>query len=160
MAMSQNTLKSEFTGMGLYGTEVDAIDAWTLAWSKYFEDAETNGIPVEVTALLSAESAMRSALVGMSQFGQGAAKIQAGIIAWWGAIAAAPITFFPGAILVTPPPGLGGIAAALAVVFASNIAGSVSKEDAYSAIAGALHPLNLGGTATFPGAPPPVFPIL
>ena len=161
MAMSQTTLKDEMVAMGLFGTEAEAIDTWTAAWSAYFADAETNGIPVEAAALPTAEAAMAAALAGMSASGAGAQKIQDGVTAWWGAMVAAPAAFFPAAILITAPPGLSGIKNALQSAFDSNTSGEVTEEAAYNAIAGVLHPANLGGIATFPGAPtPPTFPIL
>lgn len=161
MAMSQTTLKDEMVAMGLFGTEADAIDTWTAAWSAYFADAETNGIPVTPASLPTAESAMAGALAGMSASGAGAQKIQDGITAWWGAVAAVPADFFTGSILITPPPGLSGIKDALQTKFDENRDGKVTEDAAYNAIAGVLHPANLGGIATFPGAPtPPTFPIL
>jgi len=160
MTMSQSTLKDELAAMVLYESETDAIDAWTAAWSGYFSDAETNGIPVSPAALPTAEAAMKTGLAGMSVSGQGAQKIQDGITAWWNVIVAAPAVFFAGSIAVAPPPGLSGIASALQSVFDSNREGEVTKDQAYTAVAGVLHPANLGGTATFPGSPPPTFPIL
>ena len=160
MTMSQATLKTELVNMDLYGEESLAVAAWAAAWSTYFADAETNGIPIESAALPAAEAAMASALLGMSGSGAGAGKIQAGIQAWWGAMVAAPTAFFPACILIVPPAGLSGIEAALQPVFDSNTSGGVSEDAAYNAVAGVFHSANLGGEATFPGAPPPVFPIL
>lgn len=158
MAMLQATLKTELVAMELYAVEVDAVSALAAAWSTFFSDAETNGIPILPAALGTAETAMIVALTGMSATGAGAAKIQDGITAWWGVIVAAPASFWPGCILVTPPPTLSGIAAALEAVFVANTSGSLSEEDAYNAIAGVLYPNNLGGIATFPPSLP--FPIL
>lgn len=160
MTMLQATLKSELVNMDLYGDEAQAVVAWAAAWSAYFADAETNGIPIESAALPTAETAMAADLLGISASGAGAGKIQAGIQAWWGAIVATPSAFWPGCILVTPPPGLSGIATALQSAFDANTSGGVTEDAAYNAIAGVLHPANLGGEATFPGLPPPVFPIL
>lgn len=158
MSMAQAILKSELVALGLYGVEAQAVAAWSGTWSAYFADAETNGIPIVPAALPAAEAAMAAALVGMSI--DGADKIQAGIQAWWNTMVAAPALFWVGCILIAPPSGLSGISAALQISFDANISGQVTKEAAYDAIAGVLHPANLGGTATFPGAPPPVFPIL
>lgn len=158
MSMSQATLKTELVAMDLYGQEAQAVVAWAAAWSAYFADAETNSIPINPLALPTAEAALASALLGMSGSGAGAGKIQAGIQAWWGAMVAAPSTFWTGCTLITPPPGLSGIAAALQPVFDSNTSGGVTEDAAYNAIAGVFHPANLGGKATFPG--PLEFPIL
>jgi hypothetical protein len=160
MARSQTTLKDELVAMGLFGDEADAIDAWTAAWSAYFEDAETNGIPVTPAALPSAEAQMDTAMAGMSEEDKGAQRIQDGITAWWSAMTAAPASFFSGCIAISPPPGLPGIASALQSAFDSNRDGEVTAEQAYQAISAVLHPANVGGQATFPGAPPLVFPIL
>lgn len=156
--MVQATLKDEFVTMDLYSDEASAIDAWATAWSNYFSDAETNGIPIQAAALPTAKAAMVAAMVGLSSSGAGAAKIQAGIQAWWSAIVSSPAAFWPGCTGITPPPGVSSIAAALGSVFASNTSGALSEEDAYNAVAGVLHPNNLGGLAAFPG--PLSFPIL
>lgn len=156
MSMAQAILKSELVALGLYGVEAQAVAAWSGAWSAYFADAETNGIPIVPAALPAAEAAMAAALVGMSV--DGADKIQAGIQAWWNTMVAAPASFWVGCILIAPPPGLPGISAALQAAFDANISGQVTKDAAYDAIAGVLHPANLGGAATFPG--PLAFPIL
>ena len=160
MTLSQATLKSEMVAMDLYGNEAQAVVAWAAAWSAYFADAETNSIPIEPAALPTAEAAMAAALLGMSASDAGAGKIQAGIQAWWGAMVAAPSAFWPGCTAIAPPPGLSGIATALQSAFDSNTSGGVTEDAAYDAITGVLHPVNLGGQATFPGAPPLVFPIL
>jgi len=154
--MSQSVLKDELVELGLYDNESDAVSAWAQAFRGYFENAETNSIPIITAGLDVPQSAMAGAMVGLST--DGAAKIQAGITQWWATLALAPSTYWATATVITPPPGLSGIATVLQAVFSSNISTSASKTDAMNAIAGVLHTNNLGGTATFPGQAP--FPIL
>jgi len=147
-----NTLKSELLSLELFNTEASAISAWANAFRIYFEDAESNLIPISVPALGTPEAAMKGAMTGLST--AGASAIQAGIVAFWGSLTAAPATYFAAATVITPPPGLSGIATALQAIFDTNISSRASKEEAMAAIAGVIHPANLGGTATFPAIPP------
>jgi hypothetical protein len=78
----------------------------------------------------------------------GPAAIQAGIVAFWGAII--PATAWTGVTAITPPPPLAGLVASLTLVFAANVAGKKSKDDSMTAIANAIHTANLGGIAAWP----------
>lgn len=151
--MSAASLSSELASMSLFGTELEACQAWGDAFETYFSSATSAPVlNVPVTGLATAKAAMVSGLTGLST--AGAAALTSGVTAFWAALVATPATYFPTAILLTPPPGLAGLTASLTSVFAANIAGSLSKEDAMDAIATAIHTVNLGGTVTFPGAPP------
>lgn len=154
--MTAAKLKTELQNLTPTGTEAAAASTLATGWDTYFADSASNGVPY--SGAPGPKSAMQSALSGMSASGAGAAKIQAAVTAYWTAIVGAPAVAFPGATLVTPPATLSTIAAALAPVFASNVSGGVSLSTAAQNVANALHPLNLGGTATFPG--PVVAPIL
>lgn len=153
--MSATTLKDELLAMGLFDNEPEAIQGWAAAFRTYFEDAVAGAVPVETSALDAPESAMAGAMTGLST--SGASAIQAGVIAFWAALVAAPAVYFVGATLITPPLGLSGLAAALTTVFANNTATKASASTAYAAISGANNAANTGGTATFPG--PVVEPI-
>src|SRR5512140_327970 len=120
-------LKNELMNLGLYDNEAAACQTLADAFSNYFADAMSNGVPIAAGALPAAKAAMAAALVGMSVSGAGAAKIQAGIIAYWGAVI--PAVAWPTTLLITPPPGLGTIAASLTAIFAANVAGQKSKSD-------------------------------
>jgi hypothetical protein len=157
MAMSQSILAAELD-VEIQNTETlaEAINAWAAAWKTYFTDAESNSVPILTPILDTAEAAMA---VAMPSLGVDAgAALTSGVTAWWATLVASPPLTFTACTAITPPAGLAGIAAALTPVFISNRDGELSKADALNAIASALHPLNLGGTATFPG--PIVAPIL
>lgn len=153
MAMSDSTLADELKAMPLFDNEPGAAAAWSAAFDTYFQDAEAGaGGPVIPDGLSACKSAMEGALSGMSQSGQGAAKIQAGIVAYWGAIV--PASAWAACTGVTPPPGLSGLAAALASVFVANTSPSMTKDQAMEAIAAAIHAINIvGGIAVFPAPP-------
>lgn len=153
MTMSQGTLKDELVGMGLFGEEAPAIAAWAAAFRAYMADAEAplGGVPINTAALGAPETAMAGAMAGLSNAGQAAAKIAAGITAFWGAMAASPAVYFTGATAITPPAALTGLAAALAATFAANVSSEASASEAYDAIATDIDTANTGGTATFPG---------
>jgi len=151
------TLKTNLLAMGLFGTELDAVNAWVDAWTAYFEDAESNAITIVPAALDPAKVAMVGAMSGLSVAGSSA--IQSGVVAFWGAII--PATAWPTVTAIVPPSGLSGLAASLDSVFAANIAGEKSAADSYDAIASAMHTVNLGGTAAWPPPPGPgVQPII
>jgi hypothetical protein len=150
MAMTSAKLKDGLIALGLYSHEADAIEAWASAWNDYCAEAASNSLTMLPAALVPAKEAMMAAMVGLKV--TGSASLQAGIIAWWGALP--PAGTFTGATAITPPPTLSGIAAALSPVFLSNR--GKSKADAVQAVADVLHTQNLGGQATFP---PPVGPM-
>lgn len=140
-------------------TEPPARAAWALAWTTYFYDATSNGIPIPSDALNAAKAGLESGLTGFSASGQGALKIQMGLTVFWSVLSASPPAIFPGAIAITPPSGLATIPAALAAVFVINASPGITKAQALQNIANALHSAaGLGGTGTFP--PSVIFPIL
>jgi hypothetical protein len=141
----------------LPGTEAAAIEAWAEAFATYFEGATANGVPATPAALhAAAKTAMKGAMSGLST--AGATAIQAGVVAFWGALVAAPPTYFTAALALSAAPGLSGLAPALAGVFETNQSSGASQDTALGAIATAIHALQTGGTVTFP--PSVVFPLL
>jgi len=156
MAMSSATLKAELVALNLYEDEGDAIAGWSAAFKTYFLDAACNGIPVTPAALVPCEAAMKGAMIGLSL--TGAVAIQAGIVAFWGALI--PAVAFPPAISLIPPPALAGISTALIPVFLASTTGKLGTDPAMEAISTVIHANNLGGTAAFIGPPPLVAPIL
>jgi hypothetical protein len=93
---------------------------------------------------------MATGMTGMSSAGAGAVAIQTGITSFWTTIVGTPAAIFAASVLITPPPTLAAIAAALVPVFAANVA--LAKTPALNAIAAVLHASGgIGGTATFPG---------
>lgn len=146
MAMSQSMLSTQLQNMVPVNNEPAAITNFVNAWKTYFA-ASAAGAASYVSSPAHA-SAMSAAMVGMSAPGAGAAKIQAGIIAWWASVVATGPATYPGSTVVVAPTLITGIAALLTPVFASNTSGSLSLAAACNAIAAVLHVNNLGGTAT------------
>jgi hypothetical protein len=156
MVLAATTLGDELKSMALFGNESDAISAWAASYREYFEGATANGVTVLSAALVAPEAAMIGAMTGLST--GGALSIQAGIVAFWTALALLPAAAWPTSILITPPPLLAGIAAALEPVFLANTTGGLSKDASMSAIATAIHTNSLTGSVTWPG--PSAFPVL
>lgn len=148
MAMLSATLKSELLALGLYDNEPDAISACATAFDNYFQDAESNGIPVTPGSTATAKAAMAAAMTGLST--AGAAALAAAIAAYWTTLASTPGVIFVGATAITPPVLLVNIQTDLEAVFAVNTSTSASKDKAMGNISKVLHVDNQGGTATFP----------
>jgi len=143
-------------------TEAEAIANFVSAWDAYFAGASVNGVPATPGSYAAGLAAMQGAMTGLSAPNGGSVAIQAGITAFWSAIAGlatgiwltAPVVLVPP---IVPPPGLGGISAALTSVFTSNTSGSVDLATAANNVAAALH--SSGGLgALVPGSVPPAPP--
>lgn len=152
MAMSAATLSTQLQALTPTLLEATAITRLVTAWKTYFAASLAGAVAYVPNA--AHDSAMASALVGMSAPGAGAAKIQAGIVAWWGSVVATGPATYPSATAVVAPVLITGIAALLTPVFASNTAGALSLVASCNAVATVLHTNNLGGIATLPPAVP------
>ena len=143
MPLLPNTLASGLESMTPTGEEQPAIAAFANAWSTYFAGASASGVPAVPGSFEPGIAAMQTAMVGFSAPFAGAPGIQAGITAFWGAIAtlASAIWVVPAVVLaaVTPPPGLGVIATDLLALFPLNLNANLSLHDAATAIAAKLH---------------------
>ena len=137
-----------------FDNEPDARLAWANAYYDYWVGGAANGVPNDAPTTM--RDAMESAMTGLSTTGP--AAIQAGIVALWTAAVGSFAVVFPGSIAMTPPPGITGLAALLAPVFAANAVPGVTQTQALTNIATVIHTASLGGTATFP--PAVVSPIL
>lgn len=144
--LSSSKLANELGNIGLQSTEAGARAAWAAGFAAYFEDAQSNAVPVVAAGLPVAQAAMEAALTGLSLDGPGA--LQAGLLAFWGALVTP--TCWPTATAVTPPPALAGAAAALQVVFLANTSGALPAAMALAAVASALHTVNQGGLVAWP----------
>lgn len=136
--------------------EASTITAWTAMWATYFAAALAGSGPgvlftANASPINTAKAAMAAAMSGMCASGAAAAKIQAGIIAWWGALAASPGSYFTGASSITAPAGLTGIAAGLPALFDLNKL-ETTKAPACDRIATFFHDQNAGGSADISGA--------
>lgn len=152
MALSEPTLKTLLLTLPLSNVEAVAIEAWSEAFTTYFEDAVSTptNIPVIVAALRNPTTgpkvAMKAALTGQLKTG-GAAALQLGIQAFWSVINVAPSLFFASAIPPSlPPPGLLALGAALAITGASNTLQALAKDPAVGNIAADIHAAQSGGT--------------
>jgi hypothetical protein len=160
MALVQNTLANGLANMAPTSSEATAIQNFADAWDTYFQGASVAGVPCAGGTTSAAKSAMIGAMTGLSV--TGAAAMQAGVTAYWGAITPSAATVWvvpPNTVpSATPPPGLGGLSALLLAVFASNAADPTKTiSQAASAIAAVLHTNGgLGGIAVV--QPPPVAP--
>lgn len=162
MALSDTTLSDGLEALVPADAEADAIQAIVDAWDAYFGQAAVGAATAVPGSYAAGLTAMQGALAGLSADGAGAAKLAAGVTAFWSAIAALPTSIWITAPVVlvppiTPPPGLGALTAALAAAFASNAAASASLADSAAAVAGSLH--TSGGLgALVPGSVPPAPP--
>ena len=167
MALSQAKLALVFQGPPV-ATEPEVIDVLASRFLDFFLDSTVAGSPALSGPLAPAELAFRAAAVGLSQPGQSASRVQAAISAFWtAALAVAPTVWvtippiLPGSAL--PPPGLGGVSAALSSVFAVNLASNADLATASANAAAAVMPTQLGATVTLSPPPPggtPGVPVL
>ncbi len=157
MALAAATLKTGLAAMAPTMSEATAINNFVSAWNTYFSAASAGGVvPVTPGSLTPALGLMQTALSGMSASGAGAAKIQAGILAFWGGVASAAAAIWPTATTINPPTGpagVTGLASALTSVFSANQSGNLSLNDAAQAIATAIHGTQSGCMAVFPPLP-------
>lgn len=161
MPLTSATLAGGLETLALTTEEPDVIDGLVAAWADYFAEATVSGATTVPGSFEAGLTAMRGALVGVSQPNAGAAVIAAGVSAFWTAILASPTTIWVTAPIVlvppiVPPVGLAGLAAALQAVAPTNTAAELSLADAAAAVAGVIHTANVGGLV--PGSVPPTVP--
>lgn len=153
MAMSTSTLATQLQSLTpTTANETTVIAAFVAAWVAYFSASAAGAVAYVHSA--AHDAAMKAAMTGLSAPNGGAIAIQAGIVAWWGSVVSTFAATYPSATAVAPPPTISTIAASLAPVLVANTAGSSSLAASCTAIAGVIHPLNLGGIATLPPAVP------
>lgn len=162
MAFVQATLTDNLKSMAPVGTEAEGISNFATAFDSYFRLSTVKGITCSGSTA-ACKSALQAALTGISS-GGGSAKITAGITAYWTAACAAAVTIWvivPPIAIMTPPPGLAGLTAAIEAAAQANISGGLSLDDSAASIAAAIHPLMLGALATDMTVPVPVvLPVL
>ncbi len=151
MALVEATLSTEL--QAVVPTLGSGATALAQAYANYMAGA-TALTPILAPALPAAVTAMAGAMTfsAGASAAAGAAVLAAGVAAFWAAMNAPAASYFASATLVTPPPALAGLAAALAPIMTANAASGVTLEDASDALAAALHTASLGGTATTPVA--------
>ncbi len=162
MALSQSTLSSGIAAMSPTLTEADAIQSFVTAWDNYFAGSSVAGIAATPGSYAAGLAALQAGLTGLSTPNAGSTIIQAGLTAFWGAIAALPTAIWITAPIVlippiVPPVSLATLAPALDAVFLAATTGSLSLQDAADQIATVLHS-SAGLGALVPGSIPPVPP--
>jgi len=170
MPLSATTLYDELdSNIDNVNTEAEAILGWATVFDNYFQEAlavitpPATGIAVTPGTTVAAKTAMQGALAGINTAGAGAAVIANGITAYWGGLnanAAAIFVSIPPATGITPPTGLGTLQTALQTAFTANITSNVTKEVALTAIATAIHAIQIvGGICVFPVPPVGIGPL-
>lgn len=154
MAMTQAKLASELNVMDPTGDSALAAQRLAQAYANYCADA-TALTPILPAGVELGRVAMQSALLGMNTGGQ--AVFEAGILAFWTAVAGGLTLSFAAAIAITPPTNAFNFAPA----YDLNLAGGVTKAQATANIAAVWHPATIvGGTVSTPGIPVIVTPII
>jgi hypothetical protein len=140
MALSAATLKSGLVAMLIPG-QADPPGALASAFSSYMAQATA----IITTNLATPKAAMAAAMTFSSDMtaAQGAAQFGAGCGAYWTAMAATPLLFFPSAVLINPAP-TATMVASLTADFPANTSASLSHDAAMSALATSMH----GGTVS------------
>lgn len=117
------------------------------------------GKSIEISALGTPESAMKSKLDGVTQTNAAAAKFAAGVTAWWDELEANPATYFTTASGIVPPTALSSLESDLQAAFDQNNAdidanGNITNDQAMDRVAQAFVTGNTGGILQEPGSPP------
>ena len=159
MALSETTLANELLNLSPTTSESDVIKALANAISAHAAEAEA------ITTILQSgvdlgSDAMKLAMVGISNpiDGVAAAKLGAGVRAYWAAVALGLATSFELATAIVPPLFV-GLESALQAVFDANIANKRDLSSATSEIAQVIHAATkIGGQVATP--PSTVTPII
>ncbi len=160
MTMAAATLANELLNLDPVDTEAAAITTLADAYAVFAAQAQAGPQTITATGVNLGKAAMSAALIGVSSPGAGAAVLTTAIQAFWAAVAGGLATSFAGAIAITPPPH-SSLTAQLSSTFSTNTSTTADKPTATSAIASDMYSeAVIGGTVTYPGGPPPVFPIL
>jgi hypothetical protein len=149
--LTASSLEAELKALTLYAEEAPAAVAWADAYVAYLGGATAGGLPVLPAGLAAGKPTLISGLTGMASGGQGAAKLQAAVLGFWGALV--PTACWAGALALVPPAGLSGLAASLQGVFSAVVSGQKDKDAAAADVSAAIHAAHVGGIVTFP--PPP-----
>ena len=155
MALSDTYLSTLLESLTTDTTALEAAEKLAEAYASYMIGAAAGAFPLLAT--VAPKAAMSGAMVfpTVGTAASAGASIQAGVVAFWAAMVAAPATYFAAATVIAPPAGLTTLGTALSAVFTSNIGSSL--ELSADAMAAAIHAASAGGTATFP--PSTVTPI-
>lgn len=154
MALTEATLATALEDMEPTSSELEAEQTFSESYGTYMKQAIAGAAPIISAAVDSlAVPAMKTAVdfdCGDS-CGDCADEMVEGFVAFWGAMVAAPASFFASATAISPP-SFTGLAATLAATLADNSSNGYSLADCAAALAEDIHPATDNqGTATFPG---------
>lgn len=163
MALSSTKLRDELedaltdlTGDGA----PDASERICAAWGEYFKQSSVAGSP-PVPSLVDAGVALMAAAMnftnGASASG-GATVFNGALVIFWAHVQANAAAYWPGCVSGTLPTTLGGtLTTALTSAFGTNNSPSVTRLQAATSLASALHAnAGLGGTVTIAAVPTPI----
>lgn len=158
MVMDVNLLTDMFAGPPT-DDEPTVIDYMAIKWRAFFGTTSVLGSTAVDGVLGGADTAFRSALVGVSASGAGAQKMQDAMSAFWSAaIAIAPTVWITVPLIAggsgVLPGGLGGMAASLQPVFDSNTASALSLSASAAALGPSILGAQSGGTVNLVPPPP------
>jgi len=160
MALSESTLATALENMTPTLTAGEGEQALAEAYGDYMANRAQASLVLITQA--SVESFAVPAMAGAMAFtpgassSEGAAAVVAGLVAFWGALVAAPALYFSGATLITPPT-FAGLQAALAAAFDANTSGEATLEEAAEALGAVIHPATDNqGTATIASVSYPI----
>jgi len=157
MSLSKSKLATALESMTPTLTAGEGEAALAAAYGAYMKDRAQAGAVLIVTAQVDALAvpAMAAAMTftpGASS-SAGATVVKTGLLAFWGAMVAAPALFFAGATAITPPSFV-AVPTALAAAFDANTAAFATLEEAAAELADVLHPATDNqGTATIGATP-------
>lgn len=155
MALAEATLADALESLTPTTNPLSALLILAAAYGGYMEESASNGVAMADSTAASTAMAGAMAFPVPSTPAQAGTALAAGVSAFWATMVGAPAAAYPGATVVTPPPGLAALAATLAATLAANVGNGLV--DCAAALAAAIHAASAGGAATFPG--PVVSPI-
>ncbi|MCP4448274.1 MAG: hypothetical protein GY811_23485 [Myxococcales bacterium] len=152
MALTESTLATELEALTPDATALEAVHRFAAAYAAYIAGATVSGSPILATSAGETAMVENMAFPLPGTAAGAAAAISAGVVAYWGAMVATPAAHFTGATIITPPPEILALTAALTVTLADA---SKTLAQQAAAMAGDLHAASTGATATL-AAPPPI----
>lgn len=158
MALSSTTLRDELVDAldDLTGTSApDAVERICEAWGEYFKQASMSGIPPLAGGVDAGVALMQTAMTftNGASAAAGADIFRSGVLFFWAHLQANTTLYWPGTTAGTPPAGIAGITAALTSVFGTNNDAAITRQQAATNMATALHAGNTGGTVMIGALP-------
>lgn len=170
MTLTATTLASGLETLEVTDDVNVAIERIATAFTNYMVESSVLGITAEESILAAVpKTAMQGAMSGLNLPNGAALAMSLGITAFWTAMLGIEITIWtmvPPVVIIpsslVAPVGLAGLQVAIQTVFTANTAAALSLSDAATAVANAIHTIQIGATVQtqIPPAPPVITPIL